>query len=319
MKWSRTSIYGRRLKEKNNGQSIISVRLSRREMIFYHFQSQVLDKIDLTVDYHSNEIDVHVRWSPSKEAMKWTIAFLDDECTLPNTSPTFYLCSSSINPLVNPTFYSYWFLLETCFYRRLFSHLVENEDQPILLVCLADGRILALAEWMNKSVQDSSTSIIWYSSSSSSPMILLGVDYDLNTNLLDAVLASTNVPAIGTKTIVNHLLICESIGSLVILTSTSLRRILLDNSIRSACLYANQFVYITRNEIRSISISALVRSSKEEILSQSQVLRLGHFEKLLVGKDVRQGSCRSNLRSFQMDRRSFSTIRTAHSNDWKLC
>ena len=283
-------------------------------MIFSHFQSQILETIDLTVDYHANEIEIHVKWSARKEARKWTLDYLDAECTLPNSSPTFYLCSSSIHSAVNPSFYSYWFVLESCFYRRLFSHLVDAEDQAILLVCLADGRVLALAESM-KTVE--STSLIWYSSSSSSALLVLGVDYDLNSNLLDAVLASTNVPAIGTKTIVNHLLICEPIGSVLILNANSLRRILLDNTIRSACLYANQFLYITRNEIRSISISALLKSSKEEMLSQSKVLRLGHFDRLLVGKYLRRHASPANLRSFQMDKRSFSTIRMAPSNAWK--
>jgi hypothetical protein len=248
-------------------------------MIFYQFTSTLLDSIDLTIEYYSNEIQITIKWSLLKELTKWTLPYLDDECTLPSHSPLFYLCSSKTQSL-NPSFYSYWFLLDSSLYRRLFSHIANDEEHFILLLSLPDGRILALPE--SPLILDSNP-IIWYTSSSSYPILIIGLYYDLNTNLLDAVLSSSTISTFP-KLIFNHLILCEYIGSLVLLNSTSLRRILLDNTIKSACVYSNNFIYITKNEIRSISICNLLKISNENILNQTKILRFGHFDKIIVGK-----------------------------------
>jgi len=247
-------------------------------MIFYQFTAKLLDNIDLIIEYHLNKIEINIQWSSTKDLIKWTLSYLDDECTLPSNSPLFYLCSSSKISSLNSTFYSYWFLLDSSFYHRLFSHIAIDEDHFILLISLSDGRIVALPE----SPKDSNP-IIWYTSSSPYPIIILGLNYDLNINLLDAVLSST-INSKFPKLIFNHLIFCEYIGSLVLINSINLRRILIDNCIKSACIYLNHFLYITKNEIRSISISNLLKPSNEDIINQTKILRFGHFEKLIVGK-----------------------------------
>lgn len=249
-------------------------------MIFYQFRIKLLDNIEVNIEYHLNNIEINIKWSSIKDLTKWTLSYIDDECTLPLNSPLVYLCSSSSlnNSSLNPIFYSYWFLLDSSFYRRLFSHIITDEDHFILLISLPDGRILALPE----SSKDSNP-IIWYTSSSSYPIIIIGIDYDLNTNLLDAVLSSTTNSKFP-KLIFNHLILCEYIGSLILLNSQNLRRILIDNLIKSACIYLNNFLYITKNEIRSISISNLLKPSNEDLINQTKILRFGHFEKLIVGK-----------------------------------
>ena len=250
-------------------------------MIFNQYQIKLLDRIDLIIKYHLNEIEISIKWSTDKHSTKWTIEYLDDECTLPSTSPLYYLCSSSssskIQPL-NPTFYSYWFLLDSSFYRHLFSSITIVEEDFILLISLSDGRIVALPESPKESKP-----IIWYTSSSLHPMTIVGLYYDLNTNLLDAVLSTTTDTKFP-ELIFNHLILCEFIGSLILINSTNLRRILLDNIIKSSCIYSNNFMYITKNEIRSIPISNLLKPSNEDFISQTKNLRFGHFEKLIVGK-----------------------------------
>jgi hypothetical protein len=207
-------------------------------MIFYQFTTKLLDSIDLNIEYHLNEIEINIKWSSTKDLTKWTLSYLDDECTLPSHSPLFYLCSSSSkNSSSNPTFYSYWFLLDNSFYHRLFSHIVTDEDHFILLLSLSDGRILALPE----SSKDFNP-IIWYTSSSPYPISIIGFSYDLHTNLLDAVLSSTTSSKFP-KLIFNHLILCEYNGSLVLLNSINLHRILIDNLIKSSCIYLNNFIY----------------------------------------------------------------------------
>ncbi|CAF3815179.1 unnamed protein product [Rotaria sp. Silwood1] len=253
-------------------------------MIFYKHTSKLLDNIDLIIEYHLNEIEINIKWSSKKEFNKWNISYIDDECTLPLNSPLFYLCSSSKNSsLLNSTFYSYWFLLENSFYQRLFSHITNDDDHFILLICLSDGRIIALSE----SLKDSKA-VIWYTSLSSNPITILGLYYDLNRNLLDAVLSSSSTTNNKfPKLILNHLILCEFIGSLILLNSTNFHRILLDNLIKSPCIYLNNFIYITKNEIRSISISNLLKLSNENLISQTNILRFGHFQKLIVdGQEI---------------------------------
>ncbi|CAF1246902.1 unnamed protein product [Rotaria sp. Silwood1] len=253
-------------------------------MIFYKHTSKLLDNIDLIIEYHLNEIEINIKWSSKKEFNKWNISYIDDECTLPLNSPLFYLCSSSKNSsLLNSTFYSYWFLLESSFYQRLFSHITNDDDHFILLICLSDGRIIALSE----SLKDSKA-VIWYTSLSSNPITILGLYYDLNRNLLDAVLSSSSTTNNKfPKLILNHLILCEFIGSLILLNSTNFHRILLDNLIKSPCIYLNNFIYITKNEIRSISISNLLKLSNENLISQTNILRFGHFQKLIVdGQEI---------------------------------
>ncbi|CAF3545269.1 unnamed protein product, partial [Rotaria sp. Silwood2] len=250
-------------------------------MIFYKHTSKLLDNIDLIIEYHLNEIEINIKWCSKKEFNKWKIFYVDDECTLPLNSPLYYLCSSSSssskNPsLLNSTFYPYWFLLESSLYQRLFSHITNDEDHFVLLICLSDGRIIALAE----SPKDSKA-IIWYTSLSSNPITIIGLYYNLNRNLLDAVLSSTTNTKFP-KLILNHLILCEFIGSLILLNSTNLHRILLDNLIKSPCIYLNNLIYITKNEIRSISISNLLKLSNEDLISQTKILRFGHFQKLIV-------------------------------------
>ncbi|CAF4619301.1 unnamed protein product [Rotaria sp. Silwood1] len=253
-------------------------------MIFYKHTSKLLDNIDLIIEYHLNEIEINIKWSSKKEFNKWNISYIDDECTLPLNSPLFYLCSSSKNSsLLNSTFYSYWFLLESSFYQRLFSHITNDDDHFILLICLSDGRIIALSE----SLKDSKA-VIWYTSLSSNPITILGLYYDLNRNLLYAVLSSSSTTNNKfPKLILNHLILCEFIGSLILLNSTNFHRILLDNLIKSPCIYLNNFIYITKNEIRSISISNLLKLSNENLISQTNILRFGHFQKLIVdGQEI---------------------------------
>ncbi|UJR08867.1 hypothetical protein I4U23_013122 [Adineta vaga] len=252
-------------------------------MIVYQFITKLLDDIDLIINYYLDEIEINIKWSSTKDIMKWTISYLDDECTLPSISPLFYLCSSSskIHSL-NPTFYSYWFQLDSLFYRRLFSHLTTDENQFILLLSLADGRILILSESPSKD----NIPTIWYTSSGTLPISILGLNYDLNTNLLDAVLSSSTNSKFP-KMIINHFILCESIGCLVIVNSSHLRRILIDNTLKSACVYSNNFIYSTNNEIRSISISNLLKPVNEDIINQTKTLRFGHFEKLVVdGQEI---------------------------------
>jgi hypothetical protein len=249
-------------------------------MIFYQFTNKLLENIDLIIKYYSNEIEISIKWSPLKNAIKWTLSYLDDECTLPSNPPLFYLCSSfsSKTQSLNPSFYSYWFLLDNSFYHRLFSHITIDEDHFILLLSLPDGRILALPE----SSKDPNPTI-WYTSSHPHPITIIGLYYDLNTNLLDAVLSSSTTSKFP-KIIFNHLILCEHIGSLVLLNSLNLHRILIDNLLKSACIYLNNFIYITKNELRSISISNLLKPSNDDVINQTKILRFGHFEKLIVGK-----------------------------------
>ncbi|CAF3138629.1 unnamed protein product [Rotaria sp. Silwood2] len=120
----------------------------------------------------------------------------------------------------------------------------------------------------------------------SNPITIIGLYYNLNRNLLDAVLSSTTNTKFP-KLILNHLILCEFIGSLILLNSTNLHRILLDNLIKSPCIYLNNLIYITKNEIRSISISNLLKSSNEDLISQTKILRFGHFQKLIVdGQEI---------------------------------
>ncbi|CAF1508141.1 unnamed protein product, partial [Rotaria sordida] len=163
------------------------------------------------------------------------------------------------------------------FYRRLFSHITNDENHFILLICLSDGRIIALSESSNDSKV-----IIWYNSSSSNPITIIGLYYDLNRNLLDAILSSTTTDNKFPKLILNHLILCESIGSIILLNSTNFHRILIDNLIKCPCIYLNNFIYITKNEIRSISISNLLKPSNEDLINQTKILRFGHFQKLIV-------------------------------------
>lgn len=253
------------------------------EVILYRFHSRLLDHLDLLVQYRLSEIEIQISWSPSKDTAKWTVDYLDEECTLPSTAPLFYLCSSSSKGhSLNPTFYAYWFQLDASFYRRLFGHLTADEDHFVLLLALPDGRILALPE---SSASTDVRSLAWYTSSHPAPPTLLGLHYDLNTNLLDAVLSSSSSLS-NTKfprMVLNHLILCESIGCLVIINSFTLRRVLIDNAIRSACVYANQFFYITTNEIRSIALTHLLKPGNEEIISQTKHVRFGHYDKLIVG------------------------------------
>jgi len=249
-------------------------------MIFYQYTTKLLDTIDLIIEYHLNEIQINIKWSTRKEFTKWTLSYLDDECTLPLNSPLYYLCSSSSSKnssSLNSTFYSYWFLLDNSFYHRIFSHIINDENDFILLLSLSDGRIIVLSE----SLKDSNP-IIWYTSSSPYPVLIIGVNYDLNTNLIDAVLSSTTNLKFP-KLIFNHLILCDHNGSLVLLNSQNLHRILIDNLIKSACIYLNNFIYITKNEIRSITISNLLKPSNEDLINQTKILRFGHFEKLIVG------------------------------------
>ncbi|CAF3650291.1 unnamed protein product [Adineta steineri] len=253
-------------------------------MIFYEFNSKLLDSIDLNIKYYLNEIEINIKWSPLKDFIQWKISYVDDECTLPSKSPLFYLCSSlssTKNHSLNSTFYSYWFLLDSSFYQRLFSHIITDENHFILLLSLSDGRILALPE----SSKDSNP-IIWYTSLNPYPTIILGLYYDLNTNLLDAVLSSTSTLKIP-KLIINHFILCESCGCLVIINYLNLHRILIDNLIKSACIYLNNFIYITKNEIRSISVLNLLKIKNEDIINQTKILRFGHFDKLIVdGQEI---------------------------------
>ncbi len=246
-------------------------------MIFFQSTIKLLDHIDLIIEYHLSEIQIHIKWSSITDFIHWTLPYLDDECTLPSHSSLYYLCSSK-NSSLNPSFYSYWFLLDPLFYHRLFSHLTLDDDHFILLLSLSDGRILALPE-SPKDVHP----IIWYTSSSSKPVQIIGFHYDINTNLLDAVLSSTNNSKFP-KLILNHLILCDQIGCLILLNSVNLRRILIDNSIRSACIYSNHLIYLTKTEIRSISISNLLKPSNDDLINQTKILRFGHFEKLIVGK-----------------------------------
>ncbi|CAF3216702.1 unnamed protein product [Rotaria socialis] len=253
-------------------------------MIFNKFSSKLLENIDITIEYYIDEIEINVKWASKKELSKSRISFKDDECTLPLDSPLFYLCSSSTSKKqasFNSTFYSYWFLLDTSLYQRLFSHIVIDEDHFVLLICLSDGRIVALPE----SSKDSKP-IIWHTSLSTNPITILGLYYDLNRNLLDAVLCSTADNKFPKLTL-NHLILCESIGSIILINSTNLRRILLDNLIKSPCIYLHNFIYITKNEIRSIAIANLLKLSNEDFISQTKTLRFGHFLKLIVdGQEI---------------------------------
>jgi hypothetical protein len=246
-------------------------------MIFFQSTIKLLDQIDVIIEYHLTEIQIHIKWSSITDFIHWTLPYLDDECTLPSYSPLYYLCSSK-NSLLNPSFYSYWFLLDQSFYHRLFSHLTLDDDHFILLISLSDGRIVVLPE----STKDFHP-IIWYTSLSLKPVQIIGFYYDLNTNLIDAVLSSNNTSKFP-KLISNHLLLCDQIGCLILINSFNLRRLLIDNSIQSACIYSNHLIYLTKNEIRSISISNLLKPSNEELINQTKILRFGHFEKLLVGK-----------------------------------
>lgn len=256
-------------------------------MIFYQFQTKLLDNIDLNIEYHFNQIEINIKWSLKKDSIKWTLSYIDDECTLPLHSPLTYLCSSSSttatvnNSSLNPIFYSYWFLLNHLFYHRLFSHIINDDNHFILLISLSDGRILALPE----SPKDFNPTI-WHTSSSTYPILIIGIEYDLNTNLLDAVLSSssTTINSKFSKQISNHLILCEHIGSIILLNSHNLRRILLDNFIKSACIYQNNFIYLTKNEIRSISLLNLLKTSNDDLINQTKILRFGHFDKLIVGK-----------------------------------
>lgn len=236
----------------------------------------------MNIEYHFNEIQIHLKWSSTKDIQQWSIDYLDDECTLPSTCPLYYLCSSAekTSSSFNSTFYSYWFSLEQTLYQRLFSQFTNDNNQFILLLSLSDGRILVLPE----SSRDSSNPIIWYTSSSFS--FILALNYDSNTNLLDAVLSSTSTRKFP-QTICNHLIICESIGCLVIINSTNLRRLLIDNCLRSACIYSNQFIYLTRNEIRSIDLSHLFQIKNDDLINQSKIIRFGQFERLIVdGQEI---------------------------------
>ena len=65
-------------------------------MIFYQFTTKLLDNIDLIIEYHLNDIQINIKWSSTKDFIKWTLSYIDDECTLPsNSHPLYYLCSSS--------------------------------------------------------------------------------------------------------------------------------------------------------------------------------------------------------------------------------
>lgn len=250
-----------------------------KTMIFKNFSTKLLDTIDINIEYYIDEIEINIKWSVKTDFIKYKLSYIDDECTLPLNSPLYYICSSeSPNKLksLNSTFYSYWFTLENSFYQRVFSHV---QDSFILLICLSDGRILSLTESLNDS-----TSIVWYTSLSTHPITILGLYYDLNRNLLDAILSSSTTNSKFPKIVLNHLILCETIGSLVIIDSINIRRVLLDNFIKSPCIYLNNFLYITKNEIRSVTVANLLKLNNENLINQTKTLRFGHFQKLVVGK-----------------------------------
>ena len=246
-------------------------------MIFELFKTKLLDQIDLIIEYHLNQIQIHIKWSSITDVIQWNLSYLDDECTLPTSSPLFYLCSTKTSSL-NPNFYPNWFLLDPSFYHRLFSMITLDDEHFILLLSMPDGRIVALPQ----SAKDNHP-IIWYTSFASHPVLILGLDYDLNNNLLDAVL-SANTETKFPKKISNHLILCDYQGSLVLINALGMRRILMDNCIKSACIYSHQLIYLTKNEIRSISIVNLLKPSNEDLINQTKILRFGHFDKLIVGK-----------------------------------
>ena len=249
--------------------------------IFERFTGKLLDQIDLIIEYHCSDIQIHIQWSSKNESIRWNLPYLDEECTLPRHAPLFYLCSSTTRSL-NPSFYSYWFLLDQSFFRRLFSTITLDDEHLILLISMPDGRILALPE---AAKDHPSHPIIWYTSYAAHPVLILGFDYDLNNNLLDAVLASTSTRKFPNM-ICNHLLLCDNQGCLILINSVQLRRILIDDSIRSASIYSHQLIYLTKNEIRSIAIANLFKPSNEDLINQTKILRFGHFDKLIVGKSL---------------------------------
>ena len=253
-------------------------------MIFDYYQQTLFDRIRLIVEYHHDQIHLYLQWSPDREQYHWLIPYADDQCSLSEChSLSSYLCSSSSSSslLTDSVFYSSWFLIDASLYHRLFS---TDNNERILLLCLNDGRILGLREYPK--IFDFE-SILWHVSSHPSPVHLIGVNYDSHPNLLDAVLSSTSSSSlsnIGTKKMFNHLIVCETNGSLSIINSTTVRRILLDEHIRSACIYSHQLVYITRHELRSICLSQLFKCFKEKFNDQSKTLRFGHFDRIVVGK-----------------------------------
>ena len=263
-------------------------------MIVHDATITLLESIDVTVEHRLDHIHIRIQWSANEGSKQWIVPYADDQCTVPSENPLFYLCSSSNQQRsINPSFYAYWFLLESSFYQRLFAHLTATDEQFVLFISLADGRILALPQ---SPKTDDATSLVWYTSSNRSPISLLGIDYDANRNLLDAVLSSSNTHAICPKVVVNHLLLCEHVGSVSILNTHLLHRVLLDNTIRSACVYASNFLYVTKNELRSISISCLLKPANDDVLHRTKHVRFGHFEKLIVGES--RVLCRHDDRGF---------------------
>lgn len=256
-------------------------------MIFQYFHYQLLTQIELTIEYHSDKIEIDLQWSLDQATKRrWSLSYIDDEFSLSDVSPCCYLfssSSSSVHQSIQPSFYSYWFVLNSSLYRRLFSHLINDEDHFVILICLPDGRILSFAQIPKV---NASQSIVWFTSSSNTLLHLLALHYETNTNLIDAVLATAEKPSIYSTIVSNHLIIAESIGTIFIFSSTNFRRILLDNTINSICHHVNQILYLTRTELRSISLPHLFKSSNEEIFSQSKIVRFGHFKRLLTGKTM---------------------------------
>lgn len=246
-------------------------------MIFEQFKSKLLDQIDLIIEYHSDHIQIHIKWSVNTDFIQWNLSYHDEQCTLPTSAPLFYLCSTKTSSL-NPSFYPNWFLLDSSFYHRLFSSITLDDEHFLLLISMPDGRILALPQ----SPKDNQP-ILWYTSFVSHPVVILAWNYDINSNLLDAVLAS-NTDLTLPKKIYNHLILCDYQGCFVVSNALGLRRILLDSCVKSACIYSNYLIYLTRNEIRSIAIIHLLKPSNDDLITQTKILRFGHFEKLIVGK-----------------------------------
>lgn len=252
-------------------------------MIFQEFRLKILQDIDVSIFYRCEAIEIDVRWSQNDSVRRYSIDYLDEDSTIPDDPPLFYLCSCSAGRSLNPSFYSYWFVLEKKLFLRLFSKLISNPNSAefVLLICLNDGRIVSLGE------SESSSELrpfIWFRSSTFSAPILLGLNFDSNKDFLAAISSNEEKNSIFSKGVFNHFLVVEKNGSLLSFNETSLRRILLDHSIRSVSLHSNNFLYLTENQLKSISIANLLQSSNENILRQIRTLRFANLKKIFTGK-----------------------------------
>lgn len=252
-------------------------------MIFQEFRLKILQDIDVSIFYRCETIEIDVRWSQNDSVRRYSIDYLDEDSTIPDDPPLFYLCSCSAGRSLNPSFYSYWFVLEKKLFLRLFSKLISNPNSAefVLLICLNDGRIVSLGE------SESSSELrpfIWFRSSTFSAPILLGLNFDSNKDFLAAISSNEEKNSIFSKGVFNHFLVVEKNGSLLSFNETSLRRILLDHSIRSVSLHSNNFLYLTENQLKSISIANLLQSSNENILRQIRTLRFANLKKIFTGK-----------------------------------